>query len=193
MQWNDWRPLHQRFKLDFGWDLDQALKVMSKSQIDAFAGEFVINQRIVEKEWIAAGRPYYNVHPKFVQVMLNTRLDKMPLAELEVPGELPAVLVRFSGHNRTLNREGQEIRSVLFGTPQTNSQIRVADFFIDTRSDILPHAMQLRLDKGGTIEDALKEATKTIRNELSSSPLSNETMRYWPTIVRADLPFRTEE
>lgn len=49
-----------------------------------------------ETAWVAAGRPYYNVHPQMVGSLCKTNLNKIPAQFIEVPADLPAVVFRFA-------------------------------------------------------------------------------------------------
>lgn len=50
-----------------------------------------------EYAWTRSGNPYYNVHPKMVESLCRTNLDKIPLQYVEIPDGLISVLFRFTG------------------------------------------------------------------------------------------------
>lgn len=49
-----------------------------------------------ESVWMAAGRPYYNIHPQMVRSLCKTNLDKIPAEFIEVPSNLPSMVFRFA-------------------------------------------------------------------------------------------------
>jgi len=49
-----------------------------------------------EYAWEKAGRPFYNLHPSLVPAIAKTNLDRIPTSLIEVPGNFPAVNLRFS-------------------------------------------------------------------------------------------------
>jgi hypothetical protein len=160
MQWHEWTTQ------DKAWGISATEMVkLCKEGIKQTSNTWTKNNFLAmlcllrsEAIWNSLGKPYYNVHPKILRTMLSTKLDKIPVSQLEIPGELPAILVRLAGINKcVMEPDGQYIRSILMS--QNKHSI---EFHIDTgikRGGICsPHTVALDLKAAISITEAINQA-----------------------------------
>jgi hypothetical protein len=79
-----------------------ALASMNRKRIEQYQFAFESNRQKrllrnqAEYAWEKSGRPYYNLHPQLVPAISKTNLETIPARFIEVPGNFPAVNLRFS-------------------------------------------------------------------------------------------------
>lgn len=94
MKFNGYKDMYLRHKKFFPKEITQ--NFFYDSQLAACvesrdSGKY--NNLLLEREWIRAGRPYYNVFPKIIPHLLKVNENNVPVESVQLP--LRNLLLRF--------------------------------------------------------------------------------------------------
>jgi hypothetical protein len=81
---------------------------------------FTVRQVMLEKEWVAQCRPYYNVWPVIFDMVNKLKLD-IPCSAVQMPNQV--FCLRLPAINNPLSFEGGTIKTIVFGTQPVSKSV----------------------------------------------------------------------
>lgn len=171
-----WRTHYEITKKQIDRDLpvEEYLSTYSKLTNPIFMDNKRVESLILstEVEWLLLNKPYYNIHSNIVNPAKRMKLDKIPCNFLDMPANLPAVVLNFE--------EGSLIRNIFvfkYGKELNEPGL----FFLVKISDINALTCGLKLDATESIEDNLSDLFARSNQQLSAQNLDTcrEAIRYF--------------
>lgn len=195
MQFFQWSTDYQLYKKETPKKDQQSYEEYYKWRLDELEKFGYPHRLIVEDHWVKSGKPYYNVHPKFISKLCKTNLESIPSKMFKMPNDLDSVLISFSQPHEefTLTEElhtddnsnlivGTFVRGVMMNKNSIGDVIFIVEFS-ERNKDNQPYYVLLSITpkEGVSMQNSI-EIAKVLRRGKSYENVIANVLRTAVTI-----------